>query len=641
VTAAARRMTALITGACVVALAAAGAAYLLRVRGPLGASPGDGPDSNPSTGQFTHHPVKISLPGRPGSYLGVYAKGTPQSYAPVGAFARAARIRPDVVLYYSGWREKFQSAFAMQVKDAGGVPFIQMDPSGVTLSAIVARAYDRYLESFATQVAAYGARTGRGVIIGFGHEMNGGWYPWGYRHASPALFVAAWRHVVDVFRQQGADDVTWLWTVNIIDERGGIPSPAPWWPGRSYVTWVGIDGYYFKSSWTFASLFGPTIKAVRALTTTPIPILISETGVAPMPDKPAKIANLFAGVHRYGLLGFVWFDAAGKRDRRAVSDRSRRRRRFAATIGGAAALAVAAALAGILVFVVQGGPPAAKSVLPGLPATNASPGKPPGYYIGLFQHGAPASYAGITAFTKATGVAPRVVSYYSGWREPFQAGFAGAVARHGAELLVQIDPTDVSLAAIASGRYDSYLRSYADAVRSYGHALILGFGHEMNGNWYSWGYRHTSPGVFVAAWRHIVDVFREQGAGNVTWMWTVNVVHRGNAPSPARWWPGRSYVDWVGIDGYYDKRSWTFAPLFGPTIKIVRALTTTPIPVLISETGAPAAYQPAKIPDLFRGVRAYGLLGFVWFNAHGVELSAPSGTAAFRRAARAAGDPAP
>ena len=116
-----------------------------------------------------------------------------------------------------------------------------------------------YLESFATDVAGYGARTGQGVIIGFGHEMNGSWYPWGYRHVAPALFVAAWRHIVKLFRQQGADDVTWLWTVNIISG-GRIPSPAPWWPGSAYVTWVGIDGYYFKPSWSFLRFSGRPSK---------------------------------------------------------------------------------------------------------------------------------------------------------------------------------------------------------------------------------------------------------------------------------------------------------------------------------------------------------------------------------------------
>jgi hypothetical protein len=113
------------------------------------------------------------------------------------------------------------------------------------------------LRSYARQVAAYSAWTRGGAIIGFAHEPKGDWYCWGYRHAAPAAFVAAGRHIVTMFRQQGAENVTWLWTVNIVDLKGGIPSPAAWWPGASYVTWVGIDRYYLKPSWKFAPLFGP------------------------------------------------------------------------------------------------------------------------------------------------------------------------------------------------------------------------------------------------------------------------------------------------------------------------------------------------------------------------------------------------
>jgi beta-mannanase len=202
----------------------------------------------------------------------------------------------------------------MQAKEHDAVPFIQIDPSGVSLASIAAGADDTYLATFATNVASYGAKTGQGVIIGFGHEPNGNWYPWGFRHADPAVWVAAWRHVVTVFRQQGADNVTWLWTVNIISTHGRVPIPAPdpWWPGSRYVTWVGIDGYYYKPTWTFASLFGPTIRAVRGLTRDPV--LISETGAAPAAGKPAKIADLFAGIRAYGLLGLVWFNANRVRD---------------------------------------------------------------------------------------------------------------------------------------------------------------------------------------------------------------------------------------------------------------------------------------------------------------------------------------
>jgi len=265
-------------------------------------------------------------------------------------------------------------------------------------------------------------------------------------------------------------------------------------------------------------------------------------------------------------------------------------------------------------------------------------------YVGVFTPGSPQSYAGIRAFTATTGVRPDVVSYYSGWMEPFQIRFAKMATRHHAAPLVQIDPTNISLTAIASGQYDSYLRSYAAAVKAFGGQVILSFGHEMNGHWYSWAYRHSSPAAFVAAWRHIVTVFQQQGAGNVTWLWTVNVIDsKRGIPPPARWWPGSSYVTWVGIDGYYLKPSWTFASLFGPTIKAVRKLTLAPI--LIAETAAlPAAGKPAKVADLFAGVRAYGLLGFVWFdvNKHHRDwrLIDPAAAAAYRRGAQAHRGPA-
>jgi mannan endo-1,4-beta-mannosidase len=69
-----------------------------------------------------------------------------------------------------------------------------------------------------------------------------------------------------------------------------------------------MDGYYYDPSWTFASLFGPTIAAVRELSRDPI--LISETAAAPATVQPAKIADLFHGVRLYDLLGFVWFDVS-------------------------------------------------------------------------------------------------------------------------------------------------------------------------------------------------------------------------------------------------------------------------------------------------------------------------------------------
>jgi mannan endo-1,4-beta-mannosidase len=238
-------------------------------------------------------------------------------------------------------------------------------------------------------------------------------------------------------------------------------------------------------------------------------------------------------------------------------------------------------------------------------------------YLGVYEPDAPATYAGVDQFAQAIGRQPNLTSYYSPWfdLEPFQANFATSAAKHGATTVVQLDPKNVSLASIADGQYDTYLRSYASAVKTFRAKVVLSFGHEMNGNWYSWGNQHTSPKVFVAAWRHIVTVFRAAGAENVIWLWTVNITdNTARIPDPAAWWPGNAYVTWVGIDGYYYTPSSTFSQIFGPTIVDVRSLTGDPI--LIAETGASiAAGQSAKITDLFAGVQSYGLLGFMWFDA--------------------------
>jgi mannan endo-1,4-beta-mannosidase len=296
-----------------------------------------------------------------------------------------------------------------------------------------------------------------------------------------------------------------------------------------------------------------------------------------------------------------------------------------------AILAAAAIAAGVILYNKSSDDP--KPLPVNLPPASAS-------YLGVFTKGVPHSYAGVTAFSNATGAKPDVIMYYSGWYMPFPNSFANTVANNGAVPLVQMDPDDVSVAAIASGKYDGYLSEYAEAVRAYRHPVILSFGHEMNGSWYKWGYTQTSPAVFVAAWQHIVRLFRALGAKNVTWLWTVNIINdtqKGRIPRPNPWWPGSSYVTWVGIDGYYLKSSWKFAPLFGPTIGAVRELTSDPI--LIAETGAvPASGQPAKIADLFAGIRAYGLLGFVYFDAtnsihQDFGLSSPAAVDAFRQGA--------
>jgi mannan endo-1,4-beta-mannosidase len=257
-------------------------------------------------------------------------------------------------------------------------------------------------------------------------------------------------------------------------------------------------------------------------------------------------------------------------------------------------------------------PPAQHVVLPPHPAS----------WLGVFERGAPPAYRPVSAFASVAGRQPNLVGYYSGWAEPFKASFARLISSRGIIPYVQIDPTDASVAAIAAGSYDDYLRSYADSVRDFsrsgpglngkGRQVVIGFGHEMNSPAYSWGYHHVPATVFVRAWRHLVTVFREEGAHNVTWLWTVQTTSPDTGPLRV-WWPGKQYVNWVGIDGYYYRQTDTFKKVFGGTIGEVGQLTDQPI--LLSETAVgPAAGQFAKIPDLFTGISDYKILGLVWFD---------------------------
>ncbi len=265
-----------------------------------------------------------------------------------------------------------------------------------------------------------------------------------------------------------------------------------------------------------------------------------------------------------------------------------------------------------------------------LPPSSAS-------YLGVYINGSPPDYQPIANFANVTGTKPNLVGYYSGWAQPFAQSYAQLIRSHGVIPFVQIDPTYASVPQIVAGAYDAYLRLYADSVRNFGHAVVIGFGHEMNAPWYSWGYGHVAPSTFVAAWRHIVTLFQGQGADNVTWLWTINADRPGTG-RVALWWPGARYVTWVGIDGYYYTPSDTFDRVFGQTIDQVRAFTRKP--VLLSETAVgPKAGQIVKIGDLFRGMRQYKVLGLVWFNKaqhHGIRHQDwrlednPAAEAAFR-----------
>ena len=81
-----------------------------------------------------------------------------------------------------------------------------------------------------------------------------------------------------------------------------------------------------------------------------------------------------------------------------------------------------------------------------------------------------------------------------------------------------------SVAAIASGRYNTYIRGWARALAQYRRPVLIKFMHEMNRSWYPWsiGVNGNTAAGYVRAWRHVHDLFRAAGATNVAWVWSLN-----------------------------------------------------------------------------------------------------------------------
>lgn len=269
-------------------------------------------------------------------------------------------------------------------------------------------------------------------------------------------------------------------------------------------------------------------------------------------------------------------------------------------------------------------------------------------YVGVFADGEPASYGAVQSFQAVEGHAPDITLYYSNWGEAFRARFVAVAARSGAEVVIQMGPGPYSMQEIAAGRGDGYLRSFATQVRRYRGPVILSFAAEPDTKAHPWGWQRTPAAAWVAAWRHVVNLFRGAGAYNARWLWDMG----GGMYAAARvhrYWPGDRYVDWVGINAYFISPAKTYQYVVGSMVRAIRKFTGKPI--ILPEVGiGPVAGQAAKLPALFAGIRSDHLLGLIWFNQaqHGDinhqdwRLSSHSAAAAeFRAGVRSLGALAP
>jgi len=236
-------------------------------------------------------------------YLGVAADGAPKKMDAVKDFAERAGKKPNLIEFYSAWGDRYETSLVQNAWDYGGLSFIAWEPFDVDLKDIASGKEDEYIRTYARSVKELNLP----VAISFAHEMNGFWYPWGTKKATAAQFTAAYKHIHDLFDDEGATQVIWVWSPNVVNPMPKVKL-KPYYPGDEYVDWVGIIGYYATDGpSTWAALYGPSVTQIRSFTKKPF--IIAETAAQAGERKPADIKDLFQGTaKRKDFIGFVWFN---------------------------------------------------------------------------------------------------------------------------------------------------------------------------------------------------------------------------------------------------------------------------------------------------------------------------------------------
>jgi hypothetical protein len=129
-------------------------------------------------------------------------------------------------------------------------------------------------------------------------------------------------------------------------------------------------------------------------------------------------------------------------------------------------------------------------------------------------------------------------------------------------------PGPITHSDVAAGRYDDQLKAFADAARDTDIPIFFSYDGEMN-NDHPWGGRHEGDTAshFRDAYRRIIDIFRAEGATNVTFMihyGATNGYATGSYWEPfeqfANYYPGDDYIDWVGLSDYSEPIHGTTGP---------------------------------------------------------------------------------
>lgn len=187
--------------------------------------------------------------------------------ASIKSFEGTAEKKIVWAYFSNNWYDliKFPYSAVKTIHESGKIPFIRLMPrsdfkvggpdSRYTMQKIIDGQFDKEL----TQWALDAKKSAIPLLVEFGTEVNGDWFPWNgtYNGKSlkntygdpvqvdgPERFRDAYRHIVTLFRNNKADNITWFFHVNA----SGDPEESwneidQYYPGDAYIDWLGISVY--------------------------------------------------------------------------------------------------------------------------------------------------------------------------------------------------------------------------------------------------------------------------------------------------------------------------------------------------------------------------------------------------------------
>ena len=249
----------------------------------------------------------------------------------------------------------------------------------------------------------------------------------------------------------------------------------------------------------------------------------------------------------------------------------------------------------------------------------------------------------LPALNASLGRPLSIVHVFQSWSDPEPNSVLRRVLATGAVPMIDWKCGD-SDANVIAGIDDALITGFADQLVALGAPVLLRWFWEPNFDTSSSPTERRcldpagqalGPAGYVAAFRHIHDLFTAAGATNVAFVWSVG--SEGTDQDMVDYYPGSQYVDWIAVDGYERSVGPTGPPLVDMLRRWYSSFYSFGLPMMISETGAVAAAQRSllsqigdKLPSLYPRIKAVVYLDSDPVDGtHGYQLSPDPGLPGF------------